>query len=126
MTPGNIGVVSRGQGGTKAATHASSAVVSYCSAWFKGPRLPTDIAAVTDPVELPTGFIYAVQEYLLSKCAYGQNDEQAGKLHMNEFRAEAKRLQQDPSWRTDAQGVQVRPYGYATMGRLAWGNVIIP
>lgn len=126
ISGGAFSVLTRGQCATSAASHSSGSTVSELSAWLKGVRLPTEITATTDIVEIPAGFIYALQEYVLAKVNYAQNDEQAGKLHMEEFRREAKRLQQDPGWRTDAQGMQVIPYGMPPLGRLAWGNVVVP
>jgi hypothetical protein len=120
-TATSLGVLTRAQAGTAAATHANGATVTHLSAWFKGERMPTEIAVSTDVVEVPSGFLFAVQEYVLSKCDYAQNDVQAGKLHMDQFRQECKRIHDDPGWRSDAQGTQVLPYGQPLLGRTIWG-----
>lgn len=124
LTGTELSVLNRAQSGTTAATHTAGETVSQLSAWFKGMRSPNDITATTDVIELPDAFMYALQEYVLAKVYFGQNDDQSGKLHMEEFRREAKRIQGDPGWRTDAQGCQVRPYGSGLTGEYVWGNVI--
>lgn len=125
MTGTTLTVLTRGQCGTSAATHANGATVSHLSAWFTGVRMPMEVATATDLIELPSGFIYAVQEYVMAKASIAQSDQQGGKLHMDSFRHEAARIKADPNWRSDAQGVQTLAYGYPLNGRLVWGNVIV-
>lgn len=119
-------VVRRGQAGTTAAVHSSTATVTHLSAWFKGARMPLEVATATDTVELPGGFLFALQEYVLSKCSYAQEDQAAGRMHMEEFRKECQRIYSDPNWRSDSQGTQVQPYGTPILGRTVWGNVYVP
>lgn len=127
VTATGVMVLQRGQCGTTAASHTggggSPATVTHLSAWFKGARMPMEIATATDPVEIPSGFIYAVQEYMLAKASYAQEDHAAGKMHMDEFRKECARIYGDPNWRSDSQGCQTQPYGTPLMGRTIWGNV---
>ena len=118
-----ITVLQRGQCGTTAAAHSTGVTVTHLSGWFKGSRMPLEVATGTDIVELPGGFIYALQEYVLAKCSYAQEDQQTGKMHMDEFRKECQRIYADPNWRSDSQGVQSQPYGVPVMGRTIWGNV---
>jgi len=120
-----MSILSRAQSGTTAATHTSGETVSHLSAWFKGMRTPNDITATTDVIELPDQFIYALQEYVIAKLLFAQNDDQGGKLHMEEFRREAKRIQGDPGWRTDSQGCQAMAYGMPLGGRYIWGGTVI-
>lgn len=126
-TTTGVMVLRRGQCGTTAAAHTTTGVtVTHLSAWFKGVRTPNEVSTATSVIELPEGFLWAVQEYVLSKCAYQVEDQQAGQMHMNEFRRECARLYADPNWRTDSQGVQTRAYGFGPPANLAWGNTWIP
>ena len=121
-------VLQRGQCGTTAAAHSSGATVTHLGAWFKGSRMPLEVATATDIVELPSGFIFALQEYVLAKCSYAQEDQATGKMHMDQFRQECQRIYGDPNWRSDSQGSQVQPYGVPVMGRQIWGpfGVYVP
>ena len=115
-------VLRRGQCGTTAAAHTTTGVtVTHLSAWFKGSRMPNEVATATDLIELPEGFMWAIQEYVMSKCLYQESNPQEGKLHMDQFRQECQRIYADPNWRSDSQGVQSKPYGVPVMGRVVWG-----
>jgi hypothetical protein len=116
-------VLQRGQCGTTAAAHTAGSTVTHLSGWFKGARMPLEVATGTDVVELPGGFIFALQEYVLAKCSYAQEDQATGKMHMDEFRKECSRIYADPNWRSDSQGMSAQPYGTPVMGRTIWGNV---
>ena len=119
-------VLQRGQCGTTPAAHngaLAGVTVTHLSAWFKGSRMPMEIATATDAVEIPAGFVFALQEYMLAKCSYAQEDQATGKMHMEEFRKECQRIYADPNWRSDSQGCQTQPYGVPLMGRTIWGNV---
>jgi hypothetical protein len=118
--------LTRGIGGTPPQGHVNGDAVTHCSTWIKGKRMPAEIATGTDPVELPQGFIYVVQQYMLAMSDYAQNDDATGDKRMAAFNAMAARIYADPNWRSDSQGTQVRPYGRGMMGRLAWGNVYVP
>jgi hypothetical protein len=120
--------VIRAQCGTTAATHSANVSVAHLSAWFKGNRNPNEIAVSTDTVELPNAFIWLVQDFVLARCNTAQSDMQGWAAYMKYFNDECKRIQQDPSWRSDAQGNQVIPYGVPLAGRLAWSpwGVLVP
>ncbi len=126
VTATGIMVLQRGQCGTTAAAHSTGVTVAHLGAWFKGSRMPIEVTTGTSVIELPSGFIFAIQEYLMAKCSYAQEDQQAGKLHMSEFNAECQRIYADPNWRSDSQGMQTQPYGTPLMGRTVWGSVYVP
>ena len=123
-------VLQRGQCGTTAAVHTggggSPSTVTHLSAHFKGARMPNEVTTATSVIELPEGFMWAIQEYVMSKCLYQESNPQEGKLHMDQFRQECQRIYADPNWRTDSQGMQTRAYGSAPQNNLVWGNVYRP
>ena len=121
-------VLRRGQAGTDAAVHNAGATVQHLSAWFKGSRMPNEVTTATSVIELPEGFLYAVQEYVIAKGKYQVEDEQGGKLHMDTFLMECQKIYADPNWRSDSQGVQTKAYGVPSMGRTVWGpwGTIVP
>ena len=123
---GATGTITRGACGTTAAAHSGGAPVTYLGFWVKGPRMPLEIATATDTVELPNAFHFALQLYVLARCARAQNDDQVASNYMQEYNAEMQRLRNDPSWRAGRQGMQVIPYGTSTLGPLAWGRVVLP
>ena len=129
-TSTGVMVLRRGQCGTTAAAHTggggSPADVEHLSAWFKGARMPNEVSTATSVIELPEGFMWAIQEYVMAKCLYQESNPQEGQLHMTQFRQECQRIYADPNWRSDSQGVQARPYGGSLPGPLAWGNTFIP
>jgi len=125
-TTTGVMVLRRGQAGTTAAAHTAGATVNHLSAWVYGSRMPNSVTTATDTIELPTGFMFAIQEYVMAKCLYQESNPQEGRLHMDQFNQECQRIYADPNWRSDSQGVQTKAYGSPLMGRTAWGNVYIP
>lgn len=125
-TATGVMVLSRAQGGTTAAAHTAGATVTHLSAWFKGSRMPMEVATATDLIELPSGFVSLVQTYVLAQAAYAQEDQTGGDRRMDRFTRECAKIYADPNWRSDSQGMQTKPYGIPILGRTVWGNVYVP
>lgn len=115
----------RGCCGTTAATHAQGATVQHLGFWGKGPRMPVDVAATTDIVELPLAWQHVIELYVLERCARTQQEFQGASVYRREYDQQVEMILGDPGWRY-SQGMQIPAYGQGLLGPLAWGQVIIP
>lgn len=124
ITGTTLSALLRGCCGTTAATHSLGATVQHLGFWGKGPRMPLEITAATDIVELPLAWQHLVELYVLERCARAQSDFAAAGVYHQGYSEQMEMILADPGWRP-SQGVQIPAYGGAIMGPLAWGNTVI-
>ncbi len=124
ITGTTLSALLRGCCGTTAASHSSGATVQHLGFWGKGPRMPLEIAATTDIVELPLAWQHLVELYVLQRCARAQQELAGAKEYGAEYSQQMELILGDPSWR--ASNIQLQSYGVPSLGGLAWGTTILP
>lgn len=120
-----LGVLTRAQGGTVAASHSVNAPVQHCAVWIKGKRGPASVALSTDLIELPDVFAFHLQDYVLARVREAENEFQRAGQSMQRFEKWLDETSKDPYWVT-ANSIPQPEFGSPLVGGLAWGRVIVP
>ena len=85
ITGNTLNDVTRGAGGTTAATHASGVAATSCGLWVRGSRSPAQVTSSTSVVEVPLLWNPLLNTYLLAQCRMSENEFQEGARLMQEF-----------------------------------------
>jgi hypothetical protein len=86
--------LTRGAGGTLAATHSVGVSVTSCSLWVRGSRSPAQITGSTSIVEVPAMWIPLLNNYLLAQCRLSENEFQEAGRMMKEFQESVQSIAQ--------------------------------
>lgn len=127
LTGTTLNLVTRGVGGTTAATHTLGDTVTHLGLWLKGLRVPATISASTSTVELPLDVVTVVQDYMMAMCRMAENEHEVSAQHMKRFTDWCAAVRADPKRAPVQQGVargydEYRP-GPVYFPRMAGGVI---
>jgi hypothetical protein len=124
-SPTRLLTLTRGVGGTTAASHNQNATITHCSIWVKGVRVPAPVTASSSVIELPSAFIPFLTTYVLARCRGAEQEHQEARALMKDFDNDVLRMKADPFWQ-NLDPECITPYDSLAIGPLAWGRVIVP
>lgn len=116
--------VLRGQGGTIAAAHTANDVVEECNLVMKVFRLPRQITAVTDDMELPRPLWPLVELWIMAKIRESEQDHVTARQDREEFYAVVKELASKAALKGYRQGRSIRTD--APSPEVYFDRVIVP
>jgi hypothetical protein len=114
--PAGIGTISRGVCGTTAAAHLNAASVQHLGIWLKGERSPATLSSSTSVIELPLDVVSHLEDYLLARCRFAEQEDAEGARLMKQFHDYCKEIRADPS-RKESMG-QITPWGSPKTGPI--------
>ena len=120
LSPTALSVVSRGIGGTAAATHGDGSVVTSLGLWIKGRRVPTRITSVNSVIEVPLGWMSHLETYVLAQVRITQKGRaREGESLLRAFEQACAGINADPNWKVNRG--QIRAFGDTTY-TSPWGG----
>lgn len=121
ITGTTLNAVTRGCGGTTAATHTGGDAVQHLGLWLKGKRVPATITSSTSVVELPRDIVMELELYLLARCRRSENEHAEARALLKEFADTCRRIAGDPTRRV--QYGRAREYGEPTVGPVYFPRI---